>query len=142
MANMVVPEAEVAAATAVFAVAYLQSALSPPAASRQAQDPGCSLWGCRAAAPWMKSSQDRHPQPPGGPQGSLLESLFPLSCSFCSAGMLTADLCSVLALGVPSCTLHLGGREGRRVLGQMLTLQPAMGAEQGFYMSLLGLSQI
>lgn len=86
----------------------------------------------------MKSSQDRRPQPPGGPQGSLLEGLFPLSCSFCSAGMLTTDLCSVLALGVLSCTLHLEGREGRRILGPVLTLQPAMGTEQGFYMSLLG----
>lgn len=90
----------------------------------------------------MKSSQDRFPQPPRGPQCSLLEGLFPLSCSFCSAGMLAADLCPVLALGVPSCTLHLGERGGRRLLGLMLALQPARDAEQGFYMSLLELSQI
>lgn len=65
-----------------------------------------------------------------------------LSCSFCSAGMPTAHLCPVLALGVPSCTLRLGERGRRRVLGLMLVLQPAMGAEQGFYTSLLRLSQI
>lgn len=48
----------------------------------------------------MESNQHRCPQHPGDPQSSLLGVLFPFSCSFCSAGLLTADLCPVLALGV------------------------------------------
>lgn len=77
----------------------------------------------------------------GASPGLFAGGSLPLPCFFCSTRTLAPDLCSVPALGVPSCTLHPWGRGERRVPGPMLALRPPVGADQGPCVAPLGPSQ-